>query len=51
MKFALLSKELVNPTATNLSSGEMKTHEAESATPTRIQNFTEHYDQTENFDY
>lgn len=33
MKFALLSNELVNPTATNLSSGEINTQEAESATP------------------
>ena len=33
MKFALLSKEFVNPTATNLSSGEINTHDAESATP------------------
>lgn len=33
MKLALLSNEFVNPTATKRSSGEMKTQEAESATP------------------
>ena len=35
MKLALLSNELVKPTATNLSSGEINTQEAESATPER----------------
>jgi len=40
MKLALLSNELVNPTATNLSSGDMKTQEAESATPEKTIPFT-----------